>query len=177
MILSQLFHVSEEAGISRFEPRPVAATETRFEGPAGWAIDLEHLPNYLVPRDCPRVTFTGAPITKSDDRSRFFGPSQAKRIIASQARLAVQALETPEYGYELPPATFQRIDVHAGHFISLVVVVPLGVRRVEKPLAEMLAHDVELRVVRHLLALHEQVMRSTLSFSSTRLRKGADTPG
>jgi hypothetical protein len=45
-----LFHVSEEPGIERFEPRP-----SEYAGePAVWAIDAERLRNYLVPRECPR---------------------------------------------------------------------------------------------------------------------------
>ena len=47
-----LFHVSEEAGIRRFEPRPGADGQPRV-----WAITDARLHNYLLPRDCPRVTF------------------------------------------------------------------------------------------------------------------------
>lgn len=168
--MPQLFHVSEDANIARFEPRDAAATETRFSGPAVWAMDLEHLPNYMVPRACPRVTYVCAANTSNADRDRFFGPSCAGRIIAIQFDWLTRALDTPIYAYELPPETFHCIDTHAGHYISRATVVPLAVRRIEQPLVEMLAHDVELRVVRDLLALHEQVMVSTFSFSSTRLR-------
>ena len=47
------FHVSEAADIERFDPRPSALTHE----PVVWAIDEERLRNYLVPRDCPRVTY------------------------------------------------------------------------------------------------------------------------
>ncbi len=48
-----LFHVSEESGIKRFEPRALEGGGK----PVVWAIDDARLRNYLVPRDCPRVTF------------------------------------------------------------------------------------------------------------------------
>ena len=46
-----VYHVSEEPGIELFEPRPIDASGDSFV----WAIDDEHLRNYLVPRECPRV--------------------------------------------------------------------------------------------------------------------------
>jgi hypothetical protein len=46
------FHVSEDGGIQRFEPRVSAHGESLV-----WAIDGGHLRNYLLPRDCPRVTY------------------------------------------------------------------------------------------------------------------------
>ena len=47
-----LFHISAEPGIEVFEPRPSQYTSE----PVVWAITAERLHNYLVPRDCPRVT-------------------------------------------------------------------------------------------------------------------------
>ena len=47
-----LFHVSEEFGIDRFEPRP----SEYVSGFVVWAIDTDRLRNYLLPRECPRVT-------------------------------------------------------------------------------------------------------------------------
>jgi hypothetical protein len=64
-----LFHVSEDAGIIRFEPRPSEYTDD----PVVWAIDDERLRNYLLPRDCPRVTCHAGPKTTDDDRQRFLG--------------------------------------------------------------------------------------------------------
>jgi hypothetical protein len=48
-----LFHVSEEPGTERFEPRAPAGAGD----PVVWAIDAERLRNYLVPRECPHVTY------------------------------------------------------------------------------------------------------------------------
>lgn len=45
-----VFHVSETPAIARFEPRA-----REIGHPVVWAIDDLHLPNYWLPRDCPRV--------------------------------------------------------------------------------------------------------------------------
>jgi hypothetical protein len=171
--MSRLFHVSKQPNISRFDPRPVNAFDTRVLGEAVWAIDEEHLPNYLVPRDCPRVTYVCDAQTSLDDRQYFFGPSKAKRIIAIEAAWLERAMMESIFLYEMPPATFECIDAHAGHYVSRQSLSPLEVRRISNPLAEMLNHDVELRVVQKLRDLQDGVANSTLSFSSTRLQNAS----
>jgi len=52
MRANRLFHVSEDPAIGVFSPRPVPSLDAGVEGDAVWAIDEEHLPNYLLPRDC-----------------------------------------------------------------------------------------------------------------------------
>jgi hypothetical protein len=171
--MRRLFHISDEPGIARFDPRPANAFDSRVIGAAVWAIDEEHLPNYLVPRDCPRVTYVCDARTSTADRQHFVGASKAKRIVTIEARWLQRAMSTPIYLYEMPADSFECIDVHAGHYISRQSLAPLAIRKIGNPLAEMLQHDVELRVVQDLLALHEAVAKSTLSFSSTRLRNAS----
>ena len=66
-----MFHVSEDAGIERFDPRaPADGGE-----PVVWAIESARLCNYLLPRDCPRVTFDAGPETTAADVNRFLGAS------------------------------------------------------------------------------------------------------
>jgi hypothetical protein len=166
----RLFHVSEEGAIARFDPRPVTAEEVRVNGSVVWAIDEAHLANYLLPRDCPRVTYVCSTETSDADRDRFFGISGAQRIIAIEPGWLERAMATPIYQYELPISNFECIDRDAGHYVARDAVVPLGVSRIGAPLAEMLKFEVELRVIKDLRALHAAVSRSTLSFSTTRLR-------
>jgi len=68
-----LFHVSEEPGIERFEPRASESARDRVV----WAIDALHLRNYLVPRECPRVTYYAGRATTTADAERFLGSSTA----------------------------------------------------------------------------------------------------
>jgi hypothetical protein len=59
-----LFHISEEPGITCFEPRPV-----KDGGPAVvWAVHVDRLRNYLLPRECPRVTFFAGGQTSAANR-------------------------------------------------------------------------------------------------------------
>jgi hypothetical protein len=66
-----LFHVSEEADIDRFEPRP----SHNADGPVVWAVDADRLRSYLLPRQCPRVTYYAGPQTTAADVERFLGSS------------------------------------------------------------------------------------------------------
>jgi hypothetical protein len=47
-----LFHVSEEPAVAEFSPRPSQYTQD----PVVWAVHDDKIRNYLLPRDCPRVT-------------------------------------------------------------------------------------------------------------------------
>ena len=59
--MEELFHVSDQPGITRFEPRPPPPGNTTHTGRMVWAVGQRLLHNYLVPRDCPRVTFYAGP--------------------------------------------------------------------------------------------------------------------
>lgn len=168
--MPRLFHVSEEPEIAIFEPRPVGGWDERVAGLAVWAIDEEHLPSYLLPRDCPRVTYACDATATAADRNFFFGPSRADRIIAIEPAWLEPATNTPIFLYAMRTRHFQLVDNHAGHFVSREAVRPIAVTKIENPLAELLKRDVEVRLVRDLLALHEAVAHSTLSYSSTKLR-------
>ena len=59
-----LFHVREESGIEQFEPRAQAEGTDAVV----WAIDGRRLRNYLVPRECPRVTYDGGDMPRGPSR-------------------------------------------------------------------------------------------------------------
>ena len=65
----KLFHISDEPGVHVFMPR--RATAAPGLGAVVWAVDDAHLPNYLLPRDCPRVILTATARSSPDDRQRF----------------------------------------------------------------------------------------------------------
>ena len=52
----RLFHVSDDPQISNFEPRLIKDPNLGPNGKMVFAINERMLPNYLLPRDCPRVT-------------------------------------------------------------------------------------------------------------------------
>ena len=159
-----LFHVSEESGIERFEPR---ASEYAGE-PVVWAIDADRLRNYLVPRECPRVTYYAGRKTTSADVERFLGSSAA--VVAVEGGWLERLRFCRLYCYHLPPETFECIDECAGYFVSRAPVVPVRVEVFDDPIAEMLKRGVELRFVPSLWSLRDAVVESSLQFSLIRMR-------
>jgi hypothetical protein len=164
-----LVHVSEESGIERFEPRPSPSTDV----PVVWAVDEERLRNYLLPRDCPRVTYYAGRETAAADVERFLGSSPA--VIAVESAWMERLRSCRLYCYHLPPETFSCVDECAGYFVSQRAVVPARVQVVDDVLAALLGRGVELRFVPDLWPLRDAVASSTLRFSLIRMRNASPT--
>lgn len=167
--MPRLFHVSEEAGIDLFEPRPDRAGESLV-----WAITDERLHNYLLPRDCPRVTFYALSTTTRADRERFLGTASSAVAIERdwESRVSSTALSV----YEFSDDDFRSKDLIAGYYTSDRVQIPIAEIRVESPLAALDARRVELRMLDTLWTLRESVADSTLGFSIIRFRNAAPPP-
>src|ERR1041385_7989566 len=124
--MPRLFHVSDLPGIDLFDPRDVTE-QSGAGGKAIWAIDEEHLPNYLLPRDCPRVCFTASSGTSAEDHARYM-TSNTSRIIAIEWDWYERVRTGVLYNYQLPDRTFTLFDANAGYYISREAVVPLNVQ-------------------------------------------------
>jgi hypothetical protein len=159
-----LFHISEEAGIEKFEPRPSDSTPE----PVVWAVDADRLHNYLLPRDCPRVTYYAGPQTIAADRERLLGSSTA--VVAIERYWLERVQRCRLYCYHLPHQTFKCIDQCAGYFVSRVSVVPARVEEVKDPISELRHRGVDLRVLPSLWPLRDAVIASSLKFSIIRMR-------
>ena len=165
----RLFHVSDHAGIERFDPRPIAGTAA-VDGLAVWAVDEVHLPHYLLPRDCPRVCFATNDVTSEQDRHIYLSQTMERRVVAVEWEWLLHIQKSTLFVYELPPDSFELIDWCAGYFISREPVVPVSVVIVEDVLAELSKRDVELRLKTELWGLHDSLAKSTLDFSMIRMR-------
>ena len=159
-----LFHVSEQPAIGQFVPRPSKYTQE----PVVWAVDDEKIRNYLVPRDCPRVTYYADSRTVPADSERFLGTSAA--VVAIEASWWPRIRLFSLYCYHLPSDTFECLDECAGYFVSREPVRPLHVEIIEDPIAAMLARGVELRILPTLGPLRDSIVASTLQFSMIRMR-------
>jgi hypothetical protein len=159
-----LFHISEESSIERFEPR----TSESVSEPVVWAIDADHLRNYLLPRECPRVTYYAGHETTKADAVRFLGTSSA--VIAIESDWLERLRSCRVNCYHLPPESFECLDEGAGYFVSRTTVVPAFVEVFDDLIAELLRRGVELRFVPNLWFLHDAVAVSTLQFSMIRMR-------
>lgn len=165
-----LYHLSEQCGISRFEPRP-----SRHMGePVVWAVDEARLRNYLVPRDCPRVTFYAGPETTPEEVVCFLGGSPA--VVAVESAWLGRLRSCHLYCYHLPGETFECIDECAGYYVSRQAVVPARVEVFDDLLAALLGRGVELRFLPDLWALRDAVVGSTLQFSIIRMQNARPRP-
>jgi len=133
-----------------------------------WAIDSDHLRNYLLPRDCPRVTFYAGAKTTQSDAQGFLGTSAA--VVAVEQAWFERLQSCRLYVYHLPPDSFECLDSCAGYFVSRTAVMPASVEICDDPVAELTRRGVELRVVPNLWALRDAVVASSLQFSIIRMR-------
>ena len=159
-----LWHVSEEAGIERFDPRPSQFTDE----PVVWAVHDLRLHNYLLPRDCPRVTFYAGDDTSAADIDRFLGRSHAVIAFESVWLDRVRAMRL--YCYHLPEPEFSCTDQCAGYHICHSSVEPAHVEIVHDLLAAIASRGVEIRIVPTLWPLRDAVVSSTLKYSVIRIR-------
>jgi hypothetical protein len=159
-----LFHISEDSGIERFEPRESEYTTEAVV----WAIEEARVCNYLVPRECPRVTFYAGRETSSADVKQFLGSSPS--VVAIEEAWLERLQHCRLYSYQLAPDTFERIDDCAGYFVSRQPVVPVRVEVFDDLVAELKVRGAELRVVSNLWPLRDAVVASSLQFSIIRMR-------
>lgn len=165
-----LFHISDQPDIPRFDPRPAPGPNPTQAGSMVWAIDQQHLHNYLLPRDCPRITFYALPESNPEDVSRLLSYSSASYIVAIETVWLPEVRSRRLYCYGLPGASFTPIDVGAGYYISREPVIPRAVTAIDDLLGELLRHGVELRIMPSLWPLYDAVVASTLQFSIIRMR-------
>jgi hypothetical protein len=170
MAPNRIFHVSEEPDIRHFEPRPPPSLDAGVSDPVVWAISERLLHNYLLPRDCPRVTFYAKNTTSGEDLARFMIGTTARHVVAVEAGWLPRIQATRLYRYEFPPETFVQADHGAGYLVSREAVSPIEVVPIPEILPALAARDVELRVIPSLWKLRDAVHASTLAFSFIRMR-------
>jgi hypothetical protein len=135
-----------------------------------FAIAGQLLHNYLLPRDCPRVTYYANSATISQDRDRFLCGS-ATHVVAIETAWFHRVNTTILYSYEFPAGLFTLLDETAGYYISYQPVHPIAVRRIDNVFDELLSLDyIELRILPELRTLGNAVIASTLSYSLIRMR-------
>jgi hypothetical protein len=166
--VSDVWHVSGDGSIGRFEPR----AEPGHDSPDAlvWAIDREHLPAYWFPRNCPRATFWAVETTSDGDVERYLTGDRSRRVHAIQSDWLDAFRAARVFAYRLPGATFEPYGRAAGYWVSREPVEPLEVQELDDLLGTHAAAGVELRIVPDLAVLWQRVIASTLEFSGIRLR-------
>jgi hypothetical protein len=166
----RLFHISETPGIETFIPRPSPSDGIRITEDIVWAITDTLLHNYLLPRDCPRVTFYARPDSLPSDIEKYIGQTTEDFVIAVENNWYLPIQETTLYCYEFPADNFQVVDEGAGYYISYKTVNPISVIPILNPLAELLKRKVEVRFIPTLGPLADEIKRTSLQYSLIRMR-------
>ena len=165
----RLFHVSEQANIGEFVPRCPARGDLDPAVALVWAIDEARLPNYLTPRDCPRVTYHVGEHTTQSDREMFFTSSRMMHTVIIESSWQKRMSETTLYFYEFASGDFALQDAVAGYYVAKTVQKPKEVHVIDDLFAELARRHVEVRIVDNLWEAAARVKRSTLNWSLCRM--------
>ncbi len=171
MVPPELYHISEEPGIPIFRPRPSPSYFPGIRGDVVFAISKRLMHNYLLPRDCPRVTFYAGAESLPRDKDRLMGQTSADFVMAVESKWYPAIVGTTLYCYEFPAAGFILLDEAAGYYISYEETVPVSVSEIRDIPGELLQRNIELRFMPDLLKLADAVKQSSLAYSLIRMRK------
>ena len=160
----RLFHVSEEPDIIYFIPRTPTRNDLDKSKGLVWAINEHCLPNFLTPRDCPRVTFHACDKTTKDDSSKFFSSSRHHCVAIEHGWFEIMQ-KTTLYLYEFDPSNFYLQDRVAGYYVSEQPEVPIGKTQIDDLFHALFERNIEIRLVDNLWILADAVKESTLNFS------------
>jgi len=130
----------------------------------------EMLHNYLLPRECPRVTYFAKEDSMQSDIDEFIGSSTKKYFINIEEGWFERVIQTILYLYELPSESFEVLDEGAGYYISYETIKPIDIHIVSDALYEIEKRNAEIRTLPSLKQLSERISCSSLQFSIIRLR-------
>lgn len=170
----RLFHVSEESNIEQFVPRiPYRQDMDKSKGLV-WALTEESLPNWLTPRDCPRVGYRVADETTSEDISKFFS-SSSQHCVSIEHYWYERMAKTTLYIYEFDATNFY-FDEIAGFYVSDKIEKPIAVVKYSDLFEELFKRNIEVRIVNNLWSLAEKVKNSSLKWSLCRMGNAQPNP-
>lgn len=165
----RLFHVSEEPDIREFVPRIPARKDLDPSVGLIWAIDEDRLPNFLTPRNCPRVCYHVGKNTTPEDRQRFFSSKTASYAVILEQKWYAAMCETPLYLYEFDSRDFVLQDDIAGYWVATTAQKSIAKYELHDLLGELLKRNIEVRFVDQLFDIAQQVKQSTLNWSLCRM--------
>ena len=164
----RLYHVSEKSDIIQFSPRIPTRDDLDKSKGLVWALTEDCLPNFLTPRDCPRVTYHASKNTTQDDIIKFFS-SNSRHCVAIEHAWYEQMTKTNLYLYEFDTSTFYLQDPQAGYYVSEQIQQPISVTKIDNLFNELFKRGVEVRILNNLRTLAEEVENSTLNWSLCRM--------
>jgi hypothetical protein len=169
----KLYHLSEEPNIKVFEPRPSPSHYGEINADVVFVVSDKFLYNYLLPRDCPRVTYYVNNNSSQEDINTFMGQKGADYVVTVESKWKSDINGTTLYCYEFLSEGFLLLDENAGYYISYKSITPISVRTITNLQKELSDRNVELRYIPSLFDLAERIQQSTLSFSLIRMRNAS----
>lgn len=165
----RLFHVSEERDISIFHPRLPTRKDMDPNKGLVWAINERCLPNFLTPRNCPRVTYHCNATTTDEDKRTFMSSPSTNHVVAIEHAWFETMKNTTLFLYEFDPSEFYLLDHGAGYYLSETAQTPIDKIGVQDAFAELFRRNVEVRLLHNLWDLSDQVQQSSLYWSMCRM--------
>ena len=165
----RLFHVSEEPDITIFMPRLPKRQDLDPNTGLIWAIDEERLPNFLTPRDCPRVTYHIGSQTTDLDKKRFFSSSGISHAIVLESKWFHIIQDTTLYLYEFNTKDFVLQDSIAGYYVTTQTQHPIKKHIITDLIGELMKRNVEIRFIDSLCEIADEVKSSSLNWSLCRM--------
>jgi hypothetical protein len=162
--VTALFHVGDGLPLTVMRPRPSPAGTPHAGRLLVWAIDEEHLVNYLLPRQCPRVTWATRGVTPPVLHS------PAPRVVAVEHDWAPLLGRAGLNVHRLDPAGFTVLDAGAGYWVSESDADVLDVQRVDDCPAAIADTGAELRLTPSLWPYVDAVVSGAKEFSAIRMR-------
>lgn len=165
----RLFHVSEEPDIKAFVPRIPNRKDVSQDKGLVWALCERTMPNFLTPRNCPRVTYHLSRDTLQSDINRFFDSKAREHAIHIEKAWLERMDQTTLTIYEFDPKHFVLQDDIAGYYVSDQVEVPIASYVISELRRALDIFDVELHVVDDLSEIMHQIQSSSFHWSLCRM--------
>lgn len=164
----QLFHISEEDNIQIFYPRIPSRTDMDQTVGLVWAIDEVHLPNFLTPRNCPRVCACANDTSTEEDRTKYF--DKFDHVVYIEKKWLEILKRTTLYIYEFATDHFYLQDSVAGYYVSEKAEKPIHKFVVTDLIKELEKRNTELRIVDRLYPIAEEIKKTSFDWSLCRMR-------
>ena len=160
----RLFHVSEDPNVTIFHPRLPRRAELDPNVGLVWSLVEPALPNWLFPRDCPRIGYRVCESITSEDTAKFFS-SSAQHVVAIEHGWHKRQLSATLYVYEFDPANFYYDEV-AGFYVSQKSETPINMVAYTDLYTELFNRNTEVRLVNNLWTLRDAVFASSITLWS-----------
>ncbi|MHB1485770.1 MAG: DUF6886 family protein [Saccharofermentanales bacterium] len=164
----RVYHVSEEPNIKEFLPRLPTRNDMNPNIGLVWALCERTLPNFLTPRDCPRVCYHVGRNTSQSDIQKYM-LENCSHVVIIEKNWLEQLRNTVLYVYEFDDTDFYLQDECAGYYVSEKKQLPCAVNKIDDIELEVKKHNTELRTVDNLWNIAEEIKGTKLNWSLCRM--------